>query len=104
MRTAQLCREFHRDVRYTLFPLHPETPEPGMSLDELFGGQFDIETMIARFRHVAEELELPFGDRTHTYNSRNAQELGKWAEEQGAGEAFHMAVYRAYYVDGCNIA
>ena len=30
--------------------------------------------------------------------------MGKWAEAQGAGEAFHKAVYRAYYVDGCNIA
>lgn len=53
---------------------------------------------------VAKELDLPFGNRTHTYNSRRAQELGKWAEEQGVGEEFHMAVYRAYYVDGCNIA
>jgi predicted DsbA family dithiol-disulfide isomerase len=39
-----------------------------------------------------------------TYNSRNAQELGKWAEAQGRADAFHQAVFQAYFVDGHNIA
>ncbi len=38
-----------------------------------------------------------------TYNSRSAQELGKWAEEQGRGDQFHHAVFRAYFADGENI-
>ena len=38
-----------------------------------------------------------------TFNSRLAQELGKWAEEQGRGEQFHHAVFRAYFADGKNI-
>ena len=38
-----------------------------------------------------------------TFNSRHAQELGKWAEEQGRGEQFHRAVFRAYFADGQNI-
>jgi predicted DsbA family dithiol-disulfide isomerase len=33
-----------------------------------------------------------------------AQELAKWAEEKGKGEEFHDAVFRAYFVDGINIA
>lgn len=60
--------------------------------------------MIARLRQVASDLELPFGSRTHTYNSRRAQELGKWAEQQDCGDEFQNAVYRAYFVDGKNIA
>ncbi len=39
-----------------------------------------------------------------TFNSRRAQELGKWAESEGGGEAFHQAVFRAYFADGLNIA
>ena len=39
-----------------------------------------------------------------TYNSRRAQELGKWAETKGCGDAFHNAVFRAYFADGRNIA
>jgi predicted DsbA family dithiol-disulfide isomerase len=58
----------------------------------------------ARLKKVANELGLPLGDRKKTYNSRLAQELGKWAESQGKGDAFHNAVFRAYFVDGKNIA
>ncbi len=39
-----------------------------------------------------------------TYNSRLAQELGKWAEQTGKGDVFHDAVFRAYFADGRNIA
>ena len=46
---------------------------------------------------------LPYGRRTHTYNSRLAQELGKWADTQDGGEALHDALYRAYFVDARNI-
>ncbi len=46
---------------------------------------------------------LPYGKRTHTYNSRLAQELGKWADTQEGGEAIHDALYRAYFVDARNI-
>ena len=41
---------------------------------------------------------LPYGRRTHTYNSRLAQELGKWADTKPGGAAIHDALYRAYFV------
>jgi predicted DsbA family dithiol-disulfide isomerase len=47
---------------------------------------------------------LPYGQRTHTYNSRLAQELGKWADTQEQGAAFHDAMFHAYFVAGQNIA
>jgi predicted DsbA family dithiol-disulfide isomerase len=85
--------------------LHPETPEQGSTLDELFAGRgLDIPRMLAHLKQTADELGLPFGRRTMTYNSRRAQELGKWAEEQGCGEAFHRAAFHAYFAEGQNIA
>ena len=39
-----------------------------------------------------------------TFNSRRAQELGKWAEDCEKGEAFHLATFRAYFADGLNLA
>ena len=60
--------------------------------------------MIAHLKQVARELELPFGDRKMTFNSRLAQELGKWAEQMEKGDAFHDAVFKAYFADGLNIA
>ena len=60
--------------------------------------------MRTHLRRTADKLGLAFGDRRMTFNSRRAQELGKWAEAQGRGEAFHRAVFRAYFADGLNIA
>ena len=52
---------------------------------------------------VAAKAGLPFGKREKTYNTRLAQELGKWAEQKGKGTLFHDAVFRAFFVDGRNI-
>jgi predicted DsbA family dithiol-disulfide isomerase len=85
--------------------LHPETPEQGLTLEELFAGQIvDIPGMLARLKGTAAELGLPWGDRQKTYNSGLAQELGKWAESKGRGEEFHRGVFRAYFAEGRNIA
>ena len=46
---------------------------------------------------------LPYGERTHTYNSRLAQELGKWGDTIDGGEVLHDAFYRGYFVDRRNI-
>lgn len=59
--------------------------------------------MMTRLRKVANEVGLPLGKRERTFNSRLAQELGKWAESEGKGCQFHNAVFRAYFVDGKNI-
>ncbi len=75
-----------------------------MSLKELFGDRMDIPAALARLSQVAASLDLPFGARSHTYNSRNAQELGLWVAEQGKFEAYLKAIYHAYFVDGVNIA
>ena len=74
-------------------------------MDELFAGRgIDIPALLEHLRRVAAECGLPFGMREKTFNSRRAQELGKWAESLGRGEDFHMAVFQAYFVDGLNIA
>ena len=93
------------DVEWLAFPLHPETPEEGVSLQDLFKGRnFDINDMMLKLKETAASLGLPLGNRKRTYNSRLAQELGKWAEEEGRGDAFHMAMFKAYFVDGINLA
>jgi predicted DsbA family dithiol-disulfide isomerase len=93
------------DVAWLAFPLHPETPEEGITLEELFKGRnFDIDAMMKKLKQVADSLGLALGNRNRTYNSRLAQELGKWAEKEGQGDAFHMAMFQAYFVDGKNLA
>jgi predicted DsbA family dithiol-disulfide isomerase len=99
-----LRKNFEIEVRWTAFPLHPDTPEDGLTLEELFAGRsIDINKMMLRLKQVADELGLPLGERKKTYNSRLGQELAKWAESKGKGDSFHEAVFRAYFVDGKNI-
>ncbi len=86
------------------FPLHPDTPMEGRSLEELFAGRdYDVDAMYARMKGLMEAESLPYGKRTHTYNSRLAQELGKWADTQDRGYAIHDALYKAYFVEARNI-
>jgi predicted DsbA family dithiol-disulfide isomerase len=59
--------------------------------------------MMEQLIRTAKELDLPFGRRQKTFNSRMAQELGKFAEQEGKGDDFHHSVFRAYFADGLNI-
>jgi len=99
-----LRKNYEIEIQWKAFPLHPDTPEEGLTLEELFAGRGkDIEKMMLRLKKVADELGLPLGKRTKTYNSRLAQELAKWAECKNRGDEFHDGVFRAYFVDGKNI-
>ena len=63
----------------------------------------DPEAMYQRMKRLMDQEGLPYGRRTHTYNSRLAQELGAWADTQKDGDRLHDALYRAYFVDARNI-
>lgn len=91
-------------MNWIAFPLHPDTPPEGRSLNELFANRpINVRDMVKRLRLTATELGLPFGDRTMTYNSRLAQELAKWAATEGLEDSFHQKVFKAYFAEGLNI-
>ena len=86
------------------FPLHPDTPAEGQTLEELFRGRaYDLEAMHARMKGLMDAEGLPYGRRTHTYNSRLAQELARWADSQPGFAAIHTRLYQSYFVHGHNI-
>jgi predicted DsbA family dithiol-disulfide isomerase len=92
------------NIRWVYFPLHPDTPAEGLSLKDLFAGRFlDVDAMHVRMKGLMDAEGLPYERRTHTYNSRLAQELAKWADSQPGFEAIHDALYKAYFVEGRNI-
>ena len=105
MRIEKLKANFDVVVNLVHFPLHAETPAEGLSLDVLFAGSKAEERAArqVRMKGLMDAEGLPYGERTHTYNSRLAQELGKWADTQEGGAAIHDAIYKAYFVDGKNI-
>ncbi len=104
MRIEKLSQAYDVDVRMVHFPLHPETPAEGMTLESLFAGRnVDLDASYNRMKGLMDAEGLEYNRRTHTYNSRLAQEVGKWADTQDGGAALHEALYRAYFVDGRNI-
>src|SRR5262249_54782368 len=68
------------------------------------GRNVDRAAMHAQMKARMDAEGLPYGERTMTYNSRLAQELGKWADTQPGGEALHDALFRAYFVDARDIS
>ena len=87
------------------FPLHPDTPAEGRALADLFAGRnYDLRAMHEQMKARMTTEGLPYGQRAMTYNSRLAQELGKWADTQPGGEAIHDALFRAYFVETRDIS
>ena len=56
--------------------------------------------MKQRMSGLMAEEKLPYGSRTHTYNSRLAQELSKWGESFPEGEVLNRKLFEAYFVKG----
>ena len=105
MRIEKLKAEHKVKVEWVHFPLHPDTPAEGRSLADLFAGRnMDRKAMHAQMKARMDAEGLPYGERTMTYNSRLAQELGKWADTQPGGEAIHDALFRAYFVEARDIS
>ncbi|HCY86682.1 MAG TPA: hypothetical protein DHV36_16235 [Desulfobacteraceae bacterium] len=102
---ADLVKQYEIEIRWRAFPLHPDIPEGGMPIIELFGYN---EPLMAEKMGVLEgkaaALGLPLAKRTMISDSRPAQELGKWAETLGHCDAFREAVYTAYFGKGLDIA
>jgi len=88
------------EVEHCAFELHPGIPAEGQpvpwSPQRLAGAR-------SQFEQVAAAEGLPYGTRTHWYNSVPAHEAALWADQNGDGEAFRRAVYRAYFADNLNI-
>jgi len=103
-RVKKLKANYDIDVKLIHFPLHPETPQEGRTLMDLFSsGPEEINIKNVRMHGLMEAEGLPFKDRSHTYNSRLAQEIGTWADTQSGGEEIHDKFFEAYFVDRRNI-
>lgn len=109
MRVEKLKAAYEIETVLVHFPLHPDTPVEGRSMAEFYAQRgIDPEAAYARMKAQMDAEGLPYGRRTHSYNSRLAQELGKWADTQPGGPsgpgAIHDKLYKAYFVEARNLA
>lgn len=52
----------------------------------------------------ARELGLPLNPPANLYNTRKALELTEYARARGRHEPLHRALFKAFFVDGLNLA
>jgi predicted DsbA family dithiol-disulfide isomerase len=105
VRVEKLKAAYDIETVLVHFPLHPDTPVEGRSMAEFYAQRgIDPEASYQRMKTLMDAEGLPYGRRTHTYNSRLAQELGKWADTQPGGEMIHDRLYKAYFVEARNLA
>jgi predicted DsbA family dithiol-disulfide isomerase len=105
VRVEKLKAAYDIETVLVHFPLHPDTPVEGRSMAEFYATRgIDPEASYQRMKQLMDAEGLPYGRRTHTYNSRLAQELGKWADTQPGGKAIHDKLYKAYFVEAKNLA
>ena len=65
-----------------------------MLLSDLFRGA-NVDAMHQRLYAIMDDLQLPYSKtRDRLYNTRKAQELALWAQEQPGGEALAEACRR----------
>ena len=101
----QALAQAHVTVEYVMYPLHPETPHNGMALEDLFAARgIDVKSTQLAIREKATSMGLEYGERTHTYNSRNAQVVGKALMKYGVFERYKQAVFCSYFGRGENIS
>ena len=104
MRIEKLRENYNVDIQLIHFPLHPDTPAEGREMAGFYAQRgLDPDKMYTDMKERMDAEGLPYGKRTHSYNSRLAQELGKWADTLDDGEKLHEALYKAYFVGSKNI-
>lgn len=80
----RIRKEYNIEVRWVAYPLNPYLPnQQGMILGFAPDAAYDPETITQK-----------------TTKTRLAQELTKWAETKGKGDAFRYGLFDALYVQG----
>ena len=82
--------------------IHPETPEGGRPLTELFRKE-DVDGMMAHLRSAGAPFGITFADRPFLSNSRRALQAAEFAREHGKFDRLHPALFSAYFSQALDI-
>jgi predicted DsbA family dithiol-disulfide isomerase len=82
--------------------IHPETPPEGTLMISRFRAE-DIARMMEHLRAMGAPFGIAFVDRPILSNSRLALLAAEFARDQGTFQAFHDAVFAAYFSHGLDI-
>jgi predicted DsbA family dithiol-disulfide isomerase len=96
-RIERLTREFPVVVEWRPFELHPETPTTGASLAGRLGSPERARAYRDNIIMLASESGLEMRMPRVVANSHLSLEAAEFAREHGGFEAFHRALFQAYF-------
>ena len=96
-RVQKLQQEYSIPVIWKSFELHPEAPEGGIPPAMFYKNNPRLKRISDNAKVLATDAGLKFGTHVIYSNSRLALELGEYAEQEGKGEAFRVAIFDAYF-------
>jgi len=102
-RIEQLRREYPVDVEWRPFELHPETPRTGADLRGRLGNAARVRAYVGNIAGLAAESGIAMRMPEVVSNSHLALEAAEFAREAGGFEAYHRALFRAYFEEGRDI-
>ena len=102
-RIEQLQREFPVDVEWRPFELHPETPTTGADLRGRLGTPDRVRAYTENIIALAEDSGIPMHMPVVVANSHRALEAAEFAREHGGFDAYHRALFHAYFEDARDI-
>ena len=95
-----MLNEYDVALDWRGFELHPETPEGGVAIAELFGPE-RVEPMRKHLQQVAEHfgvsgMQMP----EHLPNTRRALRLAEVARDEGKLDEFRHRAMDAHWIEG----
>ncbi|MBI5289728.1 MAG: DsbA family oxidoreductase [Chloroflexi bacterium] len=102
-RIEQLEREFPVAVEWRPFELHPETPKTGAQLAGRLGSRERARAYRDNIIMLAGESGLEMRMPGVVANSHLALEAAEFARDHGGFEAYHRALFRAYFEEGRDV-
>ena len=91
-------QEFKIIDEWLPFEIHPDTPQKGVFWKDYFPGM-DAEAFFRQLDERGQKLGVRFGPQPLMSNSREALEGGEFAKEHGRYDAYHEAVFRAFFTE-----
>jgi predicted DsbA family dithiol-disulfide isomerase len=102
-RIERLQQEYPVDVEWRPFELHPETPRDGAQLLGRHGSSSRAAAYANNILALASDAGLEMHMPVVVANSHLALEAGEFAREHGGFDAYHPALFRAYFEDARDI-
>ncbi len=91
-------QEFDLNDEWLPFEIHPDTPPEGVLWKDYFPGM-NPEAFFRQLDQRGRKMGVRFGPQPLMSNSRLAMQGGEFAKENGRYEAYHEAVFRAFFTD-----